>query len=242
MDERAAVRSADLIRAARFKAAFTNFLTEEETEIYERALSHEGDIEPVVWGGYDDAERVIVGAAPKGFGLERADFDISCLYIKNNGAGELTHRDYLGSLMSLGVKRELVGDIITDTSGTFVFCTSLMGKLILNELIKVGNRGISVSAADPKDIRPRAPELIKKNVSSLRLDCIVAAIVNKNREYSQSLVAGGHVKLKHEICQKPAAIVDEGNVINIRGYGKYRMGKTTGRSAKDRLFIELYKY
>lgn len=242
MNDRIVARSFDLVRAAQYRAAFTCFLSEEEAAVYERAFSHEGDLCYLAFGGYDGAERVVVGAAPKSTGLCEQDFDISCLYIKNNGRAGLTHRDYLGAFMALGVKRELVGDIIPDASGAYVLCNSVMEKLILNELTKVGREGISASKANVRDIKPCPPELIKKNVSSLRLDCIVAAIINKNRELSQSLVSKGDVKLKHEVCQKPSVEVEPGDIINIRGYGKFKMGETTGRSAKDRLFIELYKY
>lgn len=235
-------RVQDYIRLAATRPVYTNFLGEAELAEYENALKREKNIEYMVLGGYEGAVRAIIAIYPAHECPESEGLPIRCLRIEDKKGGGLSHRDYLGALMALGVKRELVGDIVADESGAYVFCTGIMERLICDELTKVGSHGVAVYPAKGDKVAAKPPEELKKNVSSMRLDCIIAAAINKNRELTKALIEGGAVTLNGEECKKISRVVCEGDVFSIKGRGKYRVGKQLGKSAKDRIFVELYKY
>lgn len=234
------LRTDDLLRSAISRAVHTNFLNDSELVQYVNVLKRSNKVSYDCLGGYDEAERKILSAYP--FGEMAPDSPVFCIRVTDNSGMPLTHRDYLGALMSLGVKRELIGDIVVDERGAFIFCTELMSKLIVMELTKVGNHGVKAEYSDASEMRPRQPERRVINVNSMRIDCVLAAAINKNRELCKQLVESGSVKINGVEINKPSRELSSGDSFYAKGFGKFKAGEQLGKSAKDRLFVELYTF
>ena len=156
---------------------------------------------------------------------------------------ELTHRDFLGALMSLGMKRELLGDIFVKSGCAKIFTTASASSVILQELSSVGRAAVRLSQAEqlPAELALPAEER-SVTVASLRLDTVLGAALKKSRTASAQLVAGGGVSVNARPVTSVSYLLEEGDAISVRGLGKYRLSKIGGQSKKDRTFITIEKF
>ena len=120
---------------------YSDFYGEEKTQLIENAFSTQQDVKMVSWGGYEGAERVILAFLAN---EDDKSFPITCLEITGRDIDKLSHRDFLGSLMGLGIKRETVGDILISDK-CYIFVKEEIADYIVYNLTKIGNKGVSVS-------------------------------------------------------------------------------------------------
>lgn len=143
--------------------------------------------------------------------------------------------------MSLGIKRETVGDIVVSDGEAAVFCLDAEAELIRG-ITKIGNAGVCAEDGLKKPIeKPKTVNFIA-SVPSMRLDCIVGACANISRERSATLVKSGLVTADFSVCLEVSKIVAENSVLSLRGYGKFKVSKIVGTSKKGRLRVEIEKY
>lgn len=218
---------------------FFSFFTEEEQALAERYLKSVHFDNYAFWGGYSDSERKILGL----FFDEKQDFPVSALQFSFRKTDKLTHRDFLGSLMSLGIERETVGDILVEDGRAVVFVKSEIKDYIVSQISKVGRVGVKISDADAEDL-PQGRGAVEKNctVSSLRLDSLVAAATGMSRENAKNLILSGSVSVNHLVCQKISHTVREGDKLTIRGKGKYEICGVNGETKKHRIKISIIQY
>lgn len=196
-------------------------------------------------GGRDECERKAAFFLP--YYMEVSDFEpseyIKALKIKA-GFGQPGHRDYLGSMLGLGIRREWLGDIWVQGDTAFVFCLPSVEKLLLSSLEKVGRCGVKVSQAALADIP--APIIEKRRVSftvkSPRLDAVVSGMFGISRTQACHSILLGEVSLNYLPCLKPDASVSPGDTISLRSHGKGTLAEAGGVSRKGRLFIEADMY
>ncbi len=193
-------------------------------------------------GGYDDAERCICA-----FYTYEDELNPPICALKfsiKSKAAVLSHRDYLGSVLSLGIKRETVGDIIVSDSGAVVFCLTEIADYIIDNLTKIGGSGVRIELADmSEDIRvERQFEESFATVSSLRCDCIVAAATRLSRTKAAELIEKGLVTVSYNTVLSHSVLLKDGDVISIRGYGKFRLQTDGALSKKGRIHVSLLKY
>ena len=154
------------------------------------------------------------------------------------------HRDYLGAALGLGIGRESLGDIRIDGETAHVFCLPTVEPLLLEELKKVGRYGVTVSPCVLGEVP--APTVRTKGLSftvkSLRLDAVTGAMFGLSRTAAAEQIRLGAVSLNYSVCDRTDAPVKEGDVLSLRGRGKGRLRAVTGRSKKDRLFVEAELY
>ena len=153
----------------------------------------------------------------------------------------LTHRDILGALMALEIKRELLGDILTAEGCAVVFVHEAAEQLILR-VSKIGRVGVTAESGITVPLPEQKTQRIGATVSSLRLDCVVSAAVNTSRERSAELIKSGLVSADHVPCTSVSAEVREKTIISIRGSGRYRVSEINGETRKGRLRITIEKY
>ncbi len=218
---------------------FTHFLSiGEMTEYYE----HEKELKfahPVVCGGYEGAERRMIRFGnEEDFGYEQ-DFPISILSIQpvmSRFADELNHRDFLGALMNLGIKREMLGDILVTGKEACVFCQDSLACFVVENLSKVKHTSVKVSVIEELgDIfLPRKKEKIIQ-VSSPRIDSVAAKVFNLSRQGILELFPAGYVHLNGIICTENAKILKAGDVVSVRGYGRFDFFEELGLSKKGKL-------
>lgn len=164
--------------------------------------------------------------------------------VKSEGSRELTHRDYLGSLIGLGIKREMVGDILVREDGADIICMSDFADFVLMNYCKAGRTNLSLSQVDIKDliVPERKTQIITDTVASLRLDSIVASAFNLSRGKASEAISRGIVFVNHMETTKPDQQLSEGDRITLRGKGKAVLSEIGGKSRKDRQYIKIERY
>ena len=212
------------------------------------------------WTGFDQEEdlsspnaigRRMLGLFPDYLSLDlgmdysiwKEQFPISSIALFYRKQDALTHRDILGSLMGLNIKRELVGEILTAEDFAVIFCTHTAQQIILSELERVGRAGIKKENEYTGPL-PQAYRLEYQGgtVSSLRLDCVVSLATNVSREKSASLIESGLVNLNFFEETKISREVKEGDILSVRGYGRFVLTQIGSLSKKGRLHITIGKY
>ncbi|MGN0659199.1 MAG: RNA-binding protein [Emergencia sp.] len=196
------------------------------------------------FGGYDDADRVIMLCLPDYAFLEDAHPLTVIRAETAAGSRNLTHRDYLGSLLGLGIRRELTGDILVRPDGADIIVLEDIAEFILMNYCKAGRTGLSLSRCDIGELIVPEPERrrITDTVASLRLDSIVASAFGLSRGKAAEAVRCGQVFVNHVEASKTDMILAEGDKITLRGSGKACLAEIGGRSRKDRQYITIEKY
>lgn len=219
---------------------FSAFLNEREAVVADNSVKGT----PCFYGGYDGAARVVCGFVENTYAedLEPSDiFPISPLTFLFRKTDKLTHRDFLGAILSLGIKRELVGDILTEEGYAVVFVHNTAADLI-RAVDKIGRVGVSCEDGITKPLPVQQTKRIDTTVSSLRLDCIVSAAINTSREKSALLIKSGQVNADFSPCLNVSAEIKENTVISVRGSGRYRLSEIIGDTRKGRIRIIIEKY
>ena len=201
-------------------------------------------LRPVFSGGHADCERRAAFFLPDW--MEEADFDpgafIRCIQIRAY-YGTPGHRDYLGALLALGVRREWLGDIWVRAQEAWVFCLpSVAGQL--SGLEQAGR--VSVKAQEVPLSAVPAPEQKRKTVhftvQSPRLDAVLSEIFRLSRSSTVKLIAVGAASRNHLQCLKNDAPISEGDVLSLKGHGKAAVTEIGGESRKGRTYVtaEIY--
>lgn len=215
----------------------------------------------VFWGGYTAAERCRLLIFPEFAEGMLADFSaedkigyftelsdekpISILEIRASGFKVLSHRDYMGSILALGIERSAVGDIVVKENAAYIFASPVIARYIGAELKKVGNDGVKVTLPDALPlgfIGGAEKEKISSTVSSPRLDAIAAALINLSRNDAQALIRRGEAELNYTECVDCDRAVCDGDVVSFRGYGKFRIVSFGSLTRRGRLRVEAEKY
>ena len=152
-----------------------------------------------------------------------------------------THRDILGSLMSLGIKRCKVGDIVINDRAYFEIKNEIT-PYILSNLLKIKNKNVKPYIYDGEIEKTYNFSELFLTVSSLRADCIVGSIAKLSRENAKEYILAGNLTINSKVQDNPAKQISEGDVISLKGYGKYVFPETLGTTKKDRLKILIKKY
>lgn len=238
----------DLCRKSRGSGVprFSSFLNEREAMIAGEAARAERSC-PVFYGGYDGAARTVCGFFEQTFAEDFDEiarnelFSVRAVTFSFRNCDRLSHRDFLGAVLGVGLKREAVGDIAVSEGNAVVFCLDAAAELVLG-ITKIGRTGVVAENGVTKPIVKSEPLKIETTVSSMRLDCIVGACVNASRDKSASLIKSGLVSADFSVCLEVSSIVKENTVLSIRGYGRFRMSKIVGTTQKGRLRVVLEKF
>jgi len=195
-------------------------------------------------GGYPEAERQRLIVYPE---WEMApDARIACLRISHSDfqAGSIGHRDYLGAILNLGIKREKLGDIVLRETDAYLFADLGLADFIAQQLQRVKHSSVTVTLINPDDFifQPAELKTIKASLASLRLDASIAAAFNLSRSDVDALIAAGQVKLNQMEIYKCAAPVKAGDLISVRGQGRFYLDKIGGISRKGRYQVEIGRW
>ena len=231
---------------------FSDFLNVREVAVLKRQAADLPVGRFFLFGGIDDAERVMVCFPASYEEKEDIEFPISCIAIniksfkfENN---TLTHRDFLGAILGLGIDRKLIGDIYTISEKeiiikAFVFCQKKIEDFLISELKQVGRCKVSCCRASASDIiSVRKIEDKYGTVPSLRLDVIIGETFNLSRTKVKALIDGDKVSVNSAFTGSSHYKVMEGDIISVRGFGKFIFYNNSGITKKGRIQIHLGKY
>ncbi|MBQ7357684.1 MAG: hypothetical protein IJW65_02995 [Clostridia bacterium] len=221
----------------------------------EQRIAHRG----VFLGGYGDAERQKLFLLPSytddldgnakekldTYFSDERDSEICAVKISGSGYRELSHRDYLGSILALGIERDALGDIVlVDEYSACVFCPSKIKEFLELSLERVASDAVRVTdfTVTEEFSANREYKRILSTVASNRLDCVVSALTGLSREKSQELI-------RHELCQlnyitecRCDRTLDAPCTLSLRGYGKFILRELEGLTKKGRLKMSADKY
>ena len=193
-------------------------------------------------GGYEEAERRVLLLLPSYLEEEAAQQEaLGAMLVQTPFSHGLTHRDYLGALLGLGIKRECLGDILVQEQSAVVIALSRMLPFLQEHLSEVGRFAAHPQALELSDIPlpEKRVKTVRCTVPQLRLDCVAAAAFSLSRSRISEAIAQGAVSLNHAPCLQRDRTVAQGDAISVRGLGKAHVTQIGGRSKKDRLWVEL---
>lgn len=224
----------------RQKPYFFSFLSEAEQAAAKRYLDYTGFDSYSFFGGYPESERKMLCLD---YYDDNPEFPVSAVEFKFRPADKLTHRDFLGALMSLGLERDTVGDILVEDGRCVVFVKSEISDFVKSQISKIGRAGVKVYDAKLDSLpKGRGVEENSVIVSSLRLDNIVAAITGLSRDKTKNLILSGNVTLNFVECTNISKAVNEDDVLTVRGKGKYKINGVMGETKKHRIRISIIHY
>lgn len=230
---------------------YSDFMNLNELNIFHSTIQKFSFVDWKTFGGYEYAERQMVSFIPDAFSFRAeadimSDFPIACIKImplNQKFADALSHRDYLGAILNLGIERCKFGDILLDHQNAFLFCTLAMSEFLCRELTRIKHTSVQCMVESYKEaaISPRL-EIIKGTVASVRLDALLALAFKESRSSLTSLIEEGKVFVNGRLTTSNGYVVKEGDIISTRGYGRFRFKQILSQTKKGRNFIELEKY
>ena len=222
--------------------AFTGFLTEAEQTAAESVMKHMR-ANYLLWGGFEDAERRMLGVFPPYDEPDAELFPIDGVTAVFRAADSVEHRSVLGTLMAQGIERACVGDILTESGRCVFFCRSTVTRALLSDVSKIGGVGVRLSQGYTVPL-PAAHSFrdISATIASARLDCVTAALAGVGRGRAEELISAGEVMINSVICKKVSQTVNEGDKLTVRGTGKFIIDDLGNVTRKGRLILSARKY
>lgn len=249
-----------MIKADRGEVSVGEFLTPREAYCADSVLASAGYRGRFAfYGGYRSAERTRLVCLPEyaTYGIDETDADAlwqtaaelaeedtSVLLISGSGFKSLSHRDFMGSLLALGIKRGCLGDILVEGDAAYVFCDVKMAEYIKTNLTRVGRDAVKVKITTlPEDFSAaKRTVTVTDTVASMRADAVISALINCSREKAKEYVFSGLCELNYEQLTKPDAEVGGGDILSVRGKGKFVIKGTDGVTKRGRLRLWAEKY
>lgn len=235
----------------RNKITHTDFLDMYQKNIVQKLLNSLKYKNYIFYGGCEEAERTAVIFYPDKFDksiVEKNYNDIMRMIeimLPNDLKGTYTHRDYLGGLMKLGIKREKIGDIITFPEGANIIVLNETIEFVknnLSSLTRFSKSSIEIKSLEELHNLEIKTEKIQIIVSSLRLDNIVSELARTSRTKAEEIINAGRVFVNFENIMKDSKILKEADIITIRGKGRFKIIAVEGNTKKGRLVISIEKY
>lgn len=252
-------RMEELAKSAYYKSicVYTDFLNLNEISIFHSIRKDLPAVPYSMYGGVNGAERVRIcfhgdregGCIELPAAEFRAAYPVSCVKIKPSHAKfaeQLTHRDYLGAVLNLGIDRSTTGDILLKEDAVYLYCDSLIAHFLCENLNKIRHTAVSASLLDTactdEEALERSYETIYASVASLRLDSVVSAAFHASRSSLAGLIPGGRVFVNGREILQNSYVVKPDDIISVRGYGKFVFRGQGNLTKKGRINITLEKY
>lgn len=242
------LRLADLAESSfrNNRYTFTGFLSLAEISDYYEIEEELSYAKPSLWGGNELCERKMIRFGDLNLLGFEEEFPIKILEISpiaEKFADDLNHRDFLGALMNLGIKREVLGDIFVKEKKAYVFCKDSICEYIIENLTRIKHTTIKIKeVSEVKELdNPDFEEKIVQ-IPSERIDVIVAKVWNLSRNLSTEMFREGLIAINGRIITENAKMVRGGEMISVRGYGKFIYDGLQGTSKKGKLNVRVRIY
>lgn len=222
---------------------FTGFLGLSEQDAFWQTESELRYAGCQLYGGCGNAERVMIrfGKAEE-LGYE-VDFPIVCIHIRPLAvkfADKLSHRDFLGALMNLGIERSTLGDIKVGDKEAYLFCQDTIADFICRNLEQIKHTHVKCEITEHMEELPEEePELRTVQVASARVDAVLAKVYNQSRSDCLDLFRTGRVYVDGRLCENNSRLLKRGETVNARGFGKFVFSGEPRETKKGKLSIEV---
>ncbi len=223
---------------------FSSFLNLREKELFIAVSNKFNNISVSFNYGYlGDGQRCMASCYSKNDEVYDYEYplDIICCNLINEHG--LTHRDFLGSLMSLMLKREYIGDILVFENKAYIVLHQNFSSIVIDELNQIKNINVSFEYFDGELVYNETfTETRSATVQSLRLDSVLSALLKKSRSSIQTLLKQGLITVNQMTVKDADFKMFNNDIISIKKHGKYKILTENNKSKKDRIFIEIKKY
>lgn len=235
---------------------FSDFLAMNEISLLHSMSAELAGVRYELYGGYEFAERQMAMFVPDALFHENRQmpsYPMVTLKIEpvhKKFAEALTHRDYLGSVLGLGIERCKIGDILlsgteknpADVPRAYLFCCNKMAEFLINELYKVRHTQVRVSVTD-EDVRPTIElKELRGSVASLRADAIIAFVCKLSRSAVIALFQSQKIFINGRLTESNSQLLKEGDKISVRGYGRFLFEEVLSMTKKERYFVRMKIY
>ena len=204
------------------------------------------DLKVKAFGGYDEAERVVFALYPDYFDDDDIFFPIDAVKITYNQkfASSLSHRDFLGSILGLGIERIKLGDILVYEGEAYCFADSSISSYICANLERAGRTKVSASITDLSLVKLPEKKIDVKNVtvSSLRADTVFGAVFGKSRSETQDLIRAERASVNWCTIRSVSDMIKEGDILSLKGSGRGILMEIGGTTKKGRIVITVGRY
>lgn len=240
---KARVEDAVRLSDRRGTPCFLGFLDERQRVAAEGMLRPFRDVPTLFWGGHPESERTLLGIFPTGSEPESSWFPLTAIGYTFRSGGLINHRDVLGSLLAGGIKREMIGDILCGDGLAVVFARDEVVPFLSEQVTKIGGEGVQVLCPFEGEL-PAAHTFVERRdtVASPRLDAVLRVCLATSREEAAKRIAAGLVSLNHRPCLSASAEVHEGDILSVRGAGRFRAAQVGPPTRKGRLFVTIQQY
>lgn len=216
---------------------FSSFLNEQERALAEPIVK-KSKVPYKFYGGFPDAQRVMLGIFPEGFEMLDEYFPIATFTVSYPESFTLSHRDFLGTIMAQQIKRETIGDILIDNGKAQIFADERIEKVIATQIDKVGGVGVTVQRGiDSLIALTQKFKAIRGSLASLRLDASVSLVTSLSREKATRLIKSQAVLLNYIEKTSGTVTLKEGDILTVRGYGKFRLTTVGNQTRKGRISV-----
>lgn len=244
LDDLSLVKVKDAVRQCEQKNSpkFIGFLSETELGNAVKLLKNE-NAKFCFFGGYSEASRTFLCVMPEWMEEDFSVFPISTIEFSYRKTEKLSHRDFLGAVMSLGVTKESIGDILVAEEKTYMFVAESVADYLISQIQKVGSVGVNVNLSEEKEFS-YTPKFDEKTntVASMRLDCVVSAICNCGRKRANELIEAGFVIVNSAVVEKSTFVVKQNSKISVRKHGKFIIEECNNFTKKQRIVLKYKKY
>ena len=224
-----------------YEAKSTEFMNPFEIKNAMDIINSESDLKYHSDGGYEGAERSVMTIFP--FYMEYEDIEPPIKFVQIDGNFKfrsVSHKDYLGSILGLGIKREKIGDILIHEEFCQVVVSSDICDYIVMNLTKVATNSVKVKEIKREELKTSEKKYkdISFTVSSDRLDCVISGIYNISRQESLKYINAERVHVNYEKITSASNAVSSGDLISVRGKGRSEVIEIDGETRKGRTRVK----
>lgn len=191
-------------------------------------------------GGYSDCE--YKKAMISSFEIKNPNLKISILKLNYNPKYlTLNHRKVLACLLDLGIKREVIGDIVFNDTDCYIMVSEEIKEYVIDNLRNISHTPVELTEYFGEVIKKINYETKKVFVTSLRVDSVIASMYGISRNKAQEMVRGDLVKVNEAKILNVNHVLKENDMISVRGKGRFYLGNILGSSRSERIIVELKK-
>ena len=233
------------------KIEHTDFLDMSKSELVQKFINKIKIENYITYGGFEEAERKMYVIYPEKFNIDVVSKNLSSIVdiirieLPEDLKGKYSHRDYLGAVIKLGVKREKVGDIIVDKDGADIIVDKDITKFLLenlNSLTRFSKSKITVENIENLRKVEIKKEEIDIIVSSLRLDNVISELARCSRNKALEIISMERVFVNFQNETKKTKQIKSGDIVTIRGKGRFYIKELVGQTKSGRTIIKVEKF
>ncbi|MBR2021306.1 MAG: hypothetical protein IJ939_02625 [Clostridia bacterium] len=236
---------------SRYCPEFTHFLDGRQLRLARDFLASRDNVRIVSYGGFDGAERCVVGIFPSDIysGCDEKElyemFDIVGIEVRGSGFSTFSHRDVMGSVLALGVKREAMGDIYVpvDSRSAYLCMTSVAAGFVCESLESVSRDKVKcrLVKAHELPVPERRYSVISGTIASPRLDCVISLVTKTSREKAKTMITSGLVNVNHIPETRTDTQLNAEDLLSVRGYGRFKICELGDLTRKGRSRTVVHK-